>query len=229
MFWMCVRAILLKGLPKTALEEPPSTVLCDDSISGPVATRDIRRSLPFIAIWESFIGSQRAKEIFDLVLAARRQLRSHHHRLAVEVDMTTLPVSFSVQPLSKYSHLLQNVSYDMEPVDRAPVGPGEPAMFVLKVREGNDSTLLFDPNFTLTLAFGWPGPRECSCSGKHICIELGEKPVHSKSTVTVVPPVFPLGAAGLLERQAGGLQLHNRDPAYIVIYQYPNRGDIAFQ
>ncbi|OJA12969.1 hypothetical protein AZE42_04702 [Rhizopogon vesiculosus] len=136
-----------------------SKFFSDTLTQGNDDVRDIRESLPIIAMVESRIFDQRLNEIKALYRSTRDMAKASNDRFVIEVDMSFFPGRFNICPLGDYSSIGGIGSHDTFEhgiADLVTTSEDSPYDLVaVKVRLGKDCHSLFSPVAALGIAFGW--------------------------------------------------------------------------
>lgn len=129
-------------------------VLSDDQTQGNQDVREIRKSLPVIAMIESWICEERVNEIRALDKDVVKT--SENDRSIVEVDLTVYPIELNMYSLRDYFLVSGSHTFEREVAESITTSEDSPYDLVaVKVRLGREYYSLFSPATALGVAFGW--------------------------------------------------------------------------
>ncbi|OJA20294.1 hypothetical protein AZE42_08136 [Rhizopogon vesiculosus] len=121
--------------------------------------REIRKSLPIIAMAESWILNRRLNEIKAGYKSIRDTVEPSNDRFVLQVDMSVHPITLSMYPLRDYpliGAIGSSETFDHGIADLVTTTEDSPYDLVaVKVRFGRESYSLFSPAAALGIAFGW--------------------------------------------------------------------------
>jgi len=141
---------LLLGIPLFVSDTP---------IQGNRDVREIRKSLPVIAMIESWIFDERLSEIKALYHSTRDTTEASNDRFVIEVDLSVHPIELNMYTLRDYSRISGIGSPDTFGdgiADLITISKDSPYDLVaVKVRPGRRCYSLFSPAAALRIAFGW--------------------------------------------------------------------------
>jgi len=116
--------------------------------------REIRKSLPVIAMIESWICEERVNEIRALDKDVVKT--SENDRSIVEVDLTVYPIELNMYSLRDYFLVSGSHTFEREVAESITTSEDSPYDLVaVKVRLGREYYSLFSPATALGVAFGW--------------------------------------------------------------------------
>ncbi|KAH7909689.1 hypothetical protein BJ138DRAFT_1180843 [Hygrophoropsis aurantiaca] len=124
------------------------------------ASRDIRRSLPLICLIESTQWVRERSQLGDLIEKARTRWPKDRDRLAVEMDMRTVPPTFSVHPMDNYSEILSHNCWTdiVGGLQQEQKRSKKNVLTIVKFENGNTLHTLFSPRVGLKWTCSWPPP-----------------------------------------------------------------------
>ncbi|OAX36123.1 hypothetical protein K503DRAFT_858203 [Rhizopogon vinicolor AM-OR11-026] len=121
--------------------------------------REIRKSLPIIAMTESWILNKRLDEIKAGYESIRDMMEPSNDRYVLQVNMSVHPVGLSMYPLRDYplvGAIGSSDTFDHGIADLVTTTEDSAYDLVaVKVRFGRESYSLFSPATALGIAFGW--------------------------------------------------------------------------
>ncbi|KAG0696057.1 hypothetical protein DFH29DRAFT_952705, partial [Suillus ampliporus] len=124
---------------------------------GCLDSRDMRRSLPWLAMLEEFYCNfiEYRKDIEKLTLTARKQHPGSD--LVLQIDTTGFPVAFEVITAQKAFHLgiLRGVSPALVKTLTMVGSTDQPAIRVLRLKYGQNCWNIFSPSIALQSGFDW--------------------------------------------------------------------------
>ncbi|KAG1873934.1 hypothetical protein F4604DRAFT_1681112 [Suillus subluteus] len=124
------------------------------SALGNQDVREIRKSLPVIAMIESWICEERVNEIKALDKDTVKT--SPDDRSIVEVDLSVYPIELNLYSLRDYFLVCGSHTFEREVAESITTSEESPYDLVaVKVRLGREYYSLFSPSTTLGVAFGW--------------------------------------------------------------------------
>ncbi|KAG2344873.1 hypothetical protein BDR05DRAFT_989071 [Suillus weaverae] len=124
------------------------------SALGNQDVREIRKSLPVIAMIESWICEERVNEIRALDKDTVKT--SDDDRSIVEVDLSVYPIELNMYSLREYFLVCGSHIFEREVAESITTSEESPYDVVaVKVRLGREYYSLFSPATALGLAFGW--------------------------------------------------------------------------
>ncbi|KAG1893732.1 uncharacterized protein F5891DRAFT_1065372 [Suillus fuscotomentosus] len=124
------------------------------SALGNQDVREIRKSLPVIAMIESWICEERVNEIRALDKDVVKT--SENDRSIVEVDLTVYPIELNMYSLRDYFLVSGSHTFEREVAESITTSEDSPYDLVaVKVRLGREYYSLFSPATALGVAFGW--------------------------------------------------------------------------
>jgi hypothetical protein len=131
----------------------------DTLTEGNRDVREIRKSLPVIAMIESWIFDERLNEIKALYHSTRDTAEASNDRFVIEVDLSVHPVELNMYTLRDYLRVNGTGSPDTFEhgiADLVTTSKDSPYDLVaVKVRLGTEHYSLFSPAAALRIAFGW--------------------------------------------------------------------------
>lgn len=136
-----------------------ATFFSDTLTQGNRDVREIRKSLPVIAMIESWIFDERLNEIKALYHSTRDAAEASNDRYVIEVDLSVYPVELNMYTFRDYSRVGGIGSPDTFAdgiADLVTTSKDSPYDLVaVKVRLGREYYSLFSPAAALGIAFGW--------------------------------------------------------------------------
>jgi hypothetical protein len=124
------------------------------SALGNQDVREIRKSLPVIAMIESWICEERVNEIKALDKDTVKT--SPDDRSIVEVDLSVYPIELNLYSLRDYFLVCGSNTFEREVAESITTSKDSPYDLVaVKVRLGREYYSLFSPATALGIAFGW--------------------------------------------------------------------------
>ncbi|OJA20296.1 hypothetical protein AZE42_08135 [Rhizopogon vesiculosus] len=121
--------------------------------------REIRKSLPVIAMIQSWIFDERLDEIKTLYHSTRDAAEASNDRYVIEVDLSVYPVELNMYTFRDYSHvggIGSPETFEHGIADLVTTSKDSPYDLVaVKVRLGREYYSLFSPAAALDIAFGW--------------------------------------------------------------------------